>query len=88
MYPNKPIADTNLTHNSPSLLENPPSIDLITRLPDLQVYRVGVLTNSAFGERAFTIFFSPAGLSFCSRPHVMWVSELFTPTQLFTPFLS
>ncbi len=80
MYRNKPIAD-NLTHNSPSLLENPPRIDLITRLSDLQVYRVGVLTNSAFGERAFTIFFSPAGLSFCSRPHVMWVSELFTPTH-------
>lgn len=81
MYLNKPIADNNLTHNSPSLLENPPRIDLITRLPGLQVYRVGVLTNSAFGERAFTIFFSPAGLSFCSRPHVMWVSELFTPTH-------
>lgn len=57
MYPNKPIADNSLTHDSPSPLVNPPRIDLITRLPDLQVYRVGVLTNSAFGERAFTIFF-------------------------------
>lgn len=56
MYPNKPITD-NPTHNSPSLLENPPRIELITRLPDLQVYWVGVLTNFAFGERVFTIFF-------------------------------
>lgn len=56
MYPNKPIAD-NPTHDRPSLLKNPPRIDLITRLLDLQVDRVGVLTNSAFGERTFTIFF-------------------------------
>lgn len=80
MYPNKLIAD-NLTHSSPKVLEYPPTEDLITRLSDLQIYRVGMLTNSAFGERAFTIFFSPAGLSFCSRPHVMWVSEIFPPTH-------